>query len=71
MAEYDVIYESASCEFDEPDGFDIECGYLTVPENRAQVDNGRTVRLHVALFVSDNPDKADDPVIYFEGGPRW
>ena len=66
---YDILYEEASCEFDEPDGFDIQCGWLTVPENRAQLDNGRTVRLHVAVFLSDNPDKPADPVVYLEGGP--
>ena len=69
MAAYEPVFEMADCQFAEPEGFDIECGYLTVPENRAEVDNGRTVRLHVAIFHSDNPDKAADPVIYLEGGP--
>ena len=69
LAAYEPLFETADCQFAEPAGFDIECGYLTVPENRSDIENGRTVRLHVAIFHSDNPDKAADPVIYLEGGP--
>ena len=47
----------------------MECGYLTVPENRDDVANGRTVRLHVAIFASDSDNPAPDPIIYLEGGP--
>src|SRR5690606_17951048 len=49
---YTAEFESTACEFAVPPGRDVECGYLTVPENRNDVENGRTVRLHVAVFAS-------------------
>ena len=45
-----------------------ECGYLTVPEDRTRGD-GRTLRLHVAVFKTDAEDPAPDPIVYLEGGP--
>lgn len=58
-----------SCRFDEPLGFDITCGDVTMPETHADPDNGRTVRLHVAIFHSDSDAPAPDPIVYLEGGP--
>jgi pimeloyl-ACP methyl ester carboxylesterase len=66
---YEPVYETAACEFAVPGGRDVTCGYLTVPENRSDLANGRTVRLHVAIFASESPNPAPDPIIYFEGGP--
>ncbi len=62
-------YEKARCEFPPPGGVSVECGWLTVPENRATPDNGREVRLHVAIFRSTRPDPPSDPIVYLEGGP--
>lgn len=62
-------YEKARCEFPPPGGVSVECGWLTVPENRATLDNGREVRLHVAIFRSTRPDPPSDPIVYLEGGP--
>ena len=67
--DYDVNFETADCEFSVPGGRDVECGYLTVPENRDDVENGRTIRLHVAIFASESENPAPDPIIYLEGGP--
>jgi pimeloyl-ACP methyl ester carboxylesterase len=61
-------FESASCMFTVPVDQKPDCGYLTVPEDRSQ-PNGRTIKLAVAVFKSDNPNKAPDPLIYLEGGP--
>lgn len=66
---YTAEFESADCQFGVPPGRDVSCGYLTVPENRNDVGNGRTVRLHVAIFASDSANPAPDPIIYLEGGP--
>jgi pimeloyl-ACP methyl ester carboxylesterase len=66
---YEPVYETADCEFAVPAGRDVACGYLTVPENRDDVANGRTVRLHVAVFASESANPAPDPIIYLEGGP--
>ncbi len=62
-------YETAPCEFPVPAGVSVECGWLTVPENRAKPDNGREVRLHVAIFRSTRPNPPPDPIVYLEGGP--
>ena len=65
-------YESAPCPFDLPAGFvegeTIECGYLTVPENRADPDT-RTIRLAVAILRHPDGAPEPDPIIYLEGGP--
>src|SRR5215217_3752710 len=44
---YQPKFESALCAFPVPRGYDPECGYLIVPENRARPDT-RLLRLHVA-----------------------
>ena len=62
------VYERADCRFEPPPGETVECGYLTVPEDRS-VANGPTIRLHVALFRSQSDELAPDPVVYLEGGP--
>jgi hypothetical protein len=66
---YEPLFEPAACQFDVPEGREVECGYLTVPEKHAQPGNGRTLRLHVAVFESDNPNPAPDPIVYLAGGP--
>lgn len=66
---YEPIFEPASCQFDVPEGREVECGYLTVPEKHAQQGDGRFLRLHVAVFESDNPNPAPDPILYLAGGP--
>jgi pimeloyl-ACP methyl ester carboxylesterase len=61
-------YEQAECKFNKPAGIDVACGYLTVPEDRDKPD-GKTIRLHVAVFKSQSSKPAPDPVVYLEGGP--
>lgn len=57
------------CEFDEPAGYDVECGWLIAPEDRSNPDNGETVQLHVAIFKTRADGAPDDPIVYLEGGP--
>lgn len=64
----DPMFEPAACQFEIPSGQDVECGYLTVPEDRSQPD-GPTIRLHVAVFASHSPSPESDPVVYLSGGP--
>ena len=61
-------FEEADCVFEIPEGFQPRCGYLVVPEDRSKPD-GRTIRLHVAIFESANPNPALDPVFHLIGGP--
>ncbi|MCL4869260.1 MAG: alpha/beta fold hydrolase [Anaerolineae bacterium] len=60
-------YRSATCPFAVPRGYRIECGYLTVPENR-QKNNTRTIQLAVAV-VKASGQTQPDPIIYLAGGP--
>jgi RND superfamily putative drug exporter len=46
----------------------VDCGVLTVPENRAR-PNGRTVRLAVAVVHSTAAKPAKDPILFIQGGP--
>lgn len=62
-------FEADDCQFDEPQGYLVDCGYVTVAEEHANPDNGRTIRLHVAIFHSESENPAADPVIYLDGGP--
>ena len=61
-------YEAAACQFEIPQGQTVECGYLTVPEDRSQSD-GPTIRLHVAIFRTQSNDPAPHPIVYLAGGP--
>ena len=49
-------------------GPEFSCGYLTVPENRAQPD-GRTIKIGVARVKAQSGDPGADPLIYLTGGP--
>ena len=62
------LYEPAECQFPEPRGYEVSCGYLTVPEDRSQ-PAGPQIRLHVAVFPSTGEDPEPDPVFHLVGGP--
>lgn len=64
-----ATFTEDDCEFDVPDGRDVTCGWLTVPEDRQDPANDKTIRLHVAIFASDSANPAPDPIVYLEGGP--
>jgi pimeloyl-ACP methyl ester carboxylesterase len=65
-------FESAPCPFELPpgqvDGESVECGYLLVPEDRADPDSA-TLRLAVAIFRHPDGASAPDPIVYLSGGP--
>ncbi|NIN64140.1 MAG: alpha/beta fold hydrolase [Anaerolineae bacterium] len=68
------IFETGECVHEELDllygnnpAYDLECGYLVVPEDRD--DPASTlVRLPVVIFRTLNPNPKLDPVIYLAGG---
>ncbi len=60
-------FEPAPCAFEVPAGYNVDCGYLVVPENREQPD-GTWIKLHVAIFRSRSDHPLPDPVIYLAGG---
>lgn len=61
-------YEVADCPFSVPSDINIECGYLTVPEQRSNPDSP-TIQLAVAVVHTNAPNPAPDPVVYLSGGP--
>lgn len=61
-------FEPAPCPVPVPQGAEVECGYLMVPEDRSLPASG-TIRLAVAILRSYSDDPAPDPVVYLEGGP--
>lgn len=61
-------YEATDCPFEIPPGETIDCGYLVVPESRAQ-PGGRLIRIFVAIVKSHNLTPKPDPIIYVNGGP--
>lgn len=63
-----AAYEEADCPFDIPSGEEVDCGYLTVPEDRSNPDS-RTIRLAVAIVRSPAKNPEPDPIVYLEGGP--
>ena len=46
----------------------VTCGYLTVPENRAN-STGRTIRIAVARVPAVTATPRPDPIVYLTGGP--
>jgi pimeloyl-ACP methyl ester carboxylesterase len=50
------------------EGDTVECGYLVVPENRADPDS-ETIRLAVAIFHPPGGAAHPDPIIHLSGGP--
>lgn len=62
-------FEPGACQFPLPGGVNVVCGAVVVPEDRENIANGRSIRLHVAVFPSTSDNPAPDPIVYLEGGP--
>lgn len=65
---YTPRFEPAACQFEAPPGVSVTCGYAIVPENRT-ANNGRVLRLAVAVYRSLSTNPAPDPVLFLQGGP--
>ena len=56
-----------------PEGLDVICGYVTVPEARSAASGLRepnpTLRIYVTVVKSLNQNPAPDPVVFLNGGP--
>jgi pimeloyl-ACP methyl ester carboxylesterase len=49
-------------------GPEFECGYLTVPENRAK-HAGPSIRIPIARLKAAAPNPKPDPIVFLAGGP--
>ena len=67
-----ATFEEAPCPFALPpgqiEGQSVECGYLLVPEDRADPDSPN-LRLAVAIFHPSGGASQPDPILYLSGGP--
>jgi pimeloyl-ACP methyl ester carboxylesterase len=61
-------FEETKCTFEFPEGYQPKCGYLIVPEDRAD-PSGRKIKLFVAVFKNTGINPQPDPVIHLSGGP--
>jgi pimeloyl-ACP methyl ester carboxylesterase len=61
-------FERGACPADVNREEKIDCGVLTVPENR-QKPSSRTIRLPVMIFRSRAAAPAKEPVLFVPGGP--
>jgi pimeloyl-ACP methyl ester carboxylesterase len=52
---------------DENDAGNIQCGYLTVLEDR-RIPDGPTIKIAVTIFLSSSPTRQSDPLILIGGG---
>lgn len=62
-------FEETTCKHTLEAGSTTRCGYLTVPEDRNNPDNGKTLKLYVAVYKSLNGDSTQPPLFYLIGGP--
>lgn len=65
---YTPVFAKTECNDEVPKDPRVECGTLTVPEDRSKPE-GRKVVLPVAIVHTKDPNPAPDPVVYFSGGP--
>ncbi len=61
-------YEPAKCKFDPPERQHVECGFLSVPEDRSDPQSP-TIKIAVAVFKAVSKHPKPDPIIYLDGGP--
>lgn len=70
LAQHDipVTFETTACPERIAPGEKVECGVLSVPENRGMLSD-RMVKLPVTIFRSRSATPAADPVVFLAGGP--
>ncbi len=61
-------FAPGACNFTVLDKRTVNCGTLTVPEDRSK-PNGNQVRIAVAIFKATDPHPAADPIFFLDGGP--
>jgi pimeloyl-ACP methyl ester carboxylesterase len=62
------VYEPVDCKLFGSVSAQAECGYLVVPEDRAQPHSG-TVRLAAAVIPGGSDNRKPDPLVFLSGGP--
>jgi pimeloyl-ACP methyl ester carboxylesterase len=64
-------FQASACPADTfPEDVDVDCGFITVPENRAQ-PQGRQITVAAALVHAAAQDPKPDPIVFVDGGPSF
>ncbi|MEY2447881.1 MAG: hypothetical protein QOH79_1357 [Acidimicrobiaceae bacterium] len=66
--QYTPVFAKGACNDSVPVDPRVECGTLTVPEDRSK-PTSRQVVMPVAIVHTADPNPAPDPVLYLSGGP--
>jgi len=53
-----------------PDSVRVDCGFVTVPENRAH-PNGRMIQVAAAVVHAPARHPKKDPIVFLDGGPSF
>jgi|WetSurMetagenome_2_1015567.scaffolds.fasta_scaffold04077_2 pimeloyl-ACP methyl ester carboxylesterase len=61
-------FKQARCTFEIPKGADVDCGFVTVPEDR-NGDPANAIQIAVAIYHRADGSSASEPVVYLQGGP--
>ena len=61
-------FKLARCAFEVPKDANVECGFVTVPEDRTG-DPANTLQIAVVLYHRAEGTPASEPVVYLQGGP--
>jgi pimeloyl-ACP methyl ester carboxylesterase len=65
------VFQVAPCPPDIfPPSVRVDCGFVTVPENRAR-PNGRRITVAAAVMHAPAPHPKDDPIVFLDGGPSF
>ena len=67
---YETDFEATACDDVVPADPRVECGVLTVPEDRSEPD-GPKVRLPIAIIRTASAERLSDPIVYLSGGPGF
>jgi len=65
---YTPVFESGECPFQIPEGANVTCGFVVVPEDR-DGNLGDTIQLAVAIYHNAGAEPSTDPILYLQGGP--
>src|SRR3954451_4196493 len=63
--------QASACPADTfPEDVDVDCGFITVPESRAQ-PQGRQITVAAAVVHASAQDPKPDPIVFLDGGPSF
>jgi pimeloyl-ACP methyl ester carboxylesterase len=66
-----TVFQVAPCPPDIfPPSARVDCGFVTVPENRAR-PTGRRITVAAAVMRAPSPHPKADPIVFLDGGPSF